>query len=140
MNPGAIPAIISSLSGDAIGLFVLAVIIDDFLGVLDAVLGHTFDPKKLPSFLASQFATKQGLAVLGLVLTAYVTGGDAHQAALAAVTAGGSAMTLSVLADIYSKLKGLIAPPAPSVKSAACFTVNSSPPLTWMYVRSAGMS
>ena len=121
MHFSAIPAVISSLSGDALVLFVLAVVIDNALGVLDAILGHTFDPHRLPSFLASQFGTKQALAVLGLVVAAYLTGGDAHQAALAAITAGGSALTLSVLADIYGKLKGLIQPeaPAPAVVKAA---------------------
>lgn len=106
-----IPGLISSLAGDALGAFVVAVVLDNALGILDAVVGGTFSMKKLPSFLESTFGTKQALAVLGLVVAAAATGGDAHQAALAAITAGGGALTLSILADAYGKAKGLVSKP-----------------------------
>lgn len=113
---GNLPSVIISLAGSAVGAFVLAVVIDDLLGVALAVKSKAFDVHKLASFLESQFGTKQALALGGLILAAYVSGGDVKSAALAAITAGGSALTLSVLADVYSKIKALVAPasPAPS--------------------------
>lgn len=108
MHLDAIPGIMSSLAGSAIGLFVLFVLIDDALGVIGALRAKTFSWDKLPSFLESQFGTKQALAVLGLVVAAAVTGGDAHQALLAAITAGGGAMALSLVNDIAAKLKALV--------------------------------
>ena len=115
---GNLPSVIISLAGSAVGAFVLAVVLDDALGVLLAIKNKTFDTHQLPSFLESQFGTKQALALGGLLVAAAVSGGDVKAAALAAVTAGGSALTLSVLADAYSKIKALVAPapasPAPA--------------------------
>ncbi len=114
---GNLPAVIVSLAGSAVGAFVLAVVIDDILGVALAIRTKSFDVHQLPSFLESQFGTKQALALGGLIVAAAVTGGDVKQAALAALTAGGSALTLSVLADAYGKIKELVQPspaaPAP---------------------------
>ena len=121
---GNLPTVLISLAGSAVGAFVLAVFIDDALGVIGAVKTRTFTLAKLPSFLESQFGTQRALALLGLIVAAYVAGGDAKSAALAALTAGGGALTLSVLADAYGKIKALVAPapeaPAPpAVKPAA---------------------
>lgn len=115
MNPSNLPAVISALAGSAVGAFVIAVAIDNALGIVAALKSKTFNFNKLPSFLESSFGTKQALAVGGLVVAAAVSGGDVKQAALAALTAGGGALTLSVLADAYSKTKALVAP-APAAK------------------------
>ena len=109
-----LPALVSSLAGSAVGAFVVAVAIDNFVGVVAAVKAKTFDPHKLPSFLSSQFGTKQALALGGLIVAAYVSGGDVRQAALAALTAGGGALTLGVLADAYGKIKAMLTPAAPA--------------------------
>ena len=114
MDLGNLPAVISSLAGSAVGAFVVAVALDNALGILNAIKAKSFDVHKLASFLSSQFGTKQALALGGLVVAAYVSGGDVHQAALAALTAGGGALTLSVLADAYGKIKALVAPAAPA--------------------------
>jgi hypothetical protein len=100
-----------AFAGTAIGTFLVAVILDDLLGVMLAVRTGTFDPNKLPSFLESQFGTKQAAALAGAVLVAVFAGQYAsiQTAALALVTAGGSAMTLSVLGDIIEKVKAIAA-------------------------------
>jgi hypothetical protein len=109
-----LPSLLASLAGSAVGAFVLAVVLDDLLGVALAVKNKAFDVHKLPSFLASQFGTKEAVALLGLVAAAYFAGGDIKQAAYAALAAGGGAMTAAVAADIYSKIKALvIGSPAP---------------------------
>lgn len=110
MNLSNLPAVISALAGSAVGAFVLAVALDNVLGVLNAIKSKTFSTKELPSFLESQFGTKQALAVGGLIVAAAVSGGDVRQAALAALTAGGGALTVSVLADAYGKIKALVTP------------------------------
>ena len=110
MNPGNIPSLLISLAGSAVGAFVLAVILDDALGVIGAIKTKTFSTKELPSFLESQFGTRQALALGGLIVAAAVSGGDVRSAVLAALTAGGGALTLSVLADAYAKIKALVAP------------------------------
>ena len=111
-----LPALVSSLAGSAVVAFVVAVAIDNFVGVVAAVKAKSFDTHKLPSFLASQFGTKEALALGGLIVTAYVSGGDVRQAAMATLTAGGGAMTLSVLADAYGKVKAMLTPAAPAAK------------------------
>jgi hypothetical protein len=110
MHPDQIAPLLISLAGSAVGAFVLAVILDDALGVIGAIKTKTFDVNKLPSFLESQFGTRQALALGGLIVAAAVSGGDVRSATLAALTAGGSALTLSVLADAYAKVKALVAP------------------------------
>lgn len=114
MNFGELPAVLASLAGSAVGAFVLAVVIDDALGVIGAIRTKSFDIHQLPSFLESQFGTKQALALLGLIAAAYFAGGNAHQAALAALAAGGGAMTASVGADILGKIKALVSGPPPA--------------------------
>lgn len=117
MNLSALPSVVESLAGSAVGAFVIAVAIDNVVGVVGAIKSRSFDWHKLPSFLASQFGTKQAIALGGLIVAAYVAGGDVKGAALAAVTAGGGALTLSVLSDVYSKLGALLAP-APKAPAA----------------------
>jgi hypothetical protein len=114
-----ISAILASLAGSAVGAFVLAVIVDDALGVAGAIKTKTFAVKELPTFLVSQFGTREAAALLGLIAAAYFSGGDIKQATLAALAAGGGALTAAVVADIVSKIKALvsgspasIAPPA----------------------------
>lgn len=114
-----LPAVLASLAGSAVGAFVLAVIIDDALGVISAIRTKSFSVKELPTFLESQFGTKQALALLGLIAAAYFAGGDAHQAALAALAAGGGAMSASVAADIVGKIRALASgSPAPAGTSS----------------------
>jgi hypothetical protein len=110
MHPDQIPAILISLAGSAVGAFVVAVVLDDTLGVIGAIKTKTFDIHKLGSFLVSQFGTRAALSLLGLIVAAYVSGGDVRSAALAALAAGGGAVTLGVLADCYAKVKALVAP------------------------------
>lgn len=112
MHLSNLPAVLVGLAGTAVGSFVLAVIIDDALGVLAALRAGNFAWAKLPSFLESQFGTKQALALLGLIVAAYVAGGDVRSAALAALTAGGGALTLSVLRDVYAKILAIVVVPA----------------------------
>lgn len=119
MNPSNIPAVFESLAGSAVGAFVVAVALDNILGIVGAIKSKTFSTQKLPSFLESQFGTKQAVALGGLIVAAYVSGGDVKQAALAALTAGGGALTLSVLADVYSKIRGLVIPAASSAATPA---------------------
>lgn len=107
MHLDAIPPLLAALAGSAVGAFVLAVVVDDALGIAMAVKAKAFDWHKLPAFLESQFGTKQALAILGLMAAAYFVGGDAKQAALAALAAGGGALTASVVADIVGKIKQL---------------------------------
>lgn len=89
--------------------FVLAVVVDDIFGIALAVKARTFDANKLPSFLATQFGTKQALVVAAAAFAAYQTGGDVKTAATAVVVAGGSALFVSVVNDIVAKAKGLLA-------------------------------
>jgi hypothetical protein len=111
------------IAGTAIGSFVIAVVLDDVAGILVALKQHVFDPNKLPSFLESQFGTRKAAALLGLVTAAVTTavgsalihGGltqDALQgiadAAFAAATAGAAAMLLSVVSDIFDKMRQLL--------------------------------
>jgi hypothetical protein len=112
--------LLSSLAADAVVAFVIAVIADDFIGVFVAIRKGVFSWNKLPSFLESQFGTRQAAALAGTVVMAYLTGqvhdlAQAHAAALAVVTAGGGALTLSVLKDAISKLQSLISAPTPAV-------------------------
>ena len=93
---------------DPLYIFFGAVLLDDVVGVLAAVRTKSFDFHKLPSFLASQFGTKQALVVAAAAAAAYQAGGDAHQAALALVAVGGGAMTLAVARDIFSKVVTLV--------------------------------
>lgn len=109
-------------AGSTVGVFVLAVVLDDVAGILLAIKEHTFDPNLLPSFLESQFGTVKAAALLGLVATATITavgsallhGGLTQlalqgiaDAALAAATAGAGAMLLSVVSDLLSKVQAL---------------------------------
>lgn len=117
-----LPALLAHLAGTAVGAFVFAVVIDIVLGVALAVKAKTFDVHKLPSFLESQFGTKSALALLGLVAAAYFSGGDIKQATLAALAAGGGALTAAVAADILGKIKELVAgfrPATPAVAKKA---------------------
>jgi hypothetical protein len=117
---GNLPAILAGLAGSAVGAFVFAVVIDDLLGVALAVKAKVFDIHKLASFLVSQFGTKEALALLGLIAAAYFSGGDIRQATLAALAAGGGALTAAVGADIVAKIKALVlGTPAPPVAKAA---------------------
>lgn len=105
-----------------VGTFVVMVALDDLAGVVLALKTKTFDWNKLPSFLESQFGTRQAVALLGLVATATLTAvGSAlvhggltqmalqgiSDAALAAATAGAGAMLLSVVGDFAAKLSGI---------------------------------
>lgn len=112
MHLGNLPEVLIGAAGSVVGSFVLAVIVDDALGVILALRTQSFSWAKLPSFLESQFGTQKALALLGLIAAAYFSGGDVRSAALAALAAGGGALTLSVAADILSKIKALVSPPA----------------------------
>jgi hypothetical protein len=103
-----IPAIVASLAGTAIGAFVVSVLVDDALGVALAIKHKAFDVHALPSFLISQFGTKEAVALAGLVITASLSGGDVKQVALAAATAGATAMTATVLADCKDKMRQIV--------------------------------
>lgn len=109
-------------ASSTVGTFVVMVALDDLAGVVLALKTHTFDWNKLPSFLESQFGTRQAAALLGLVATATLTavgsalvhGGLTQtalqgiaDAALAAATAGAGAMLLSVVGDFAAKLSGI---------------------------------
>lgn len=98
--------------------FAAAVVVDNVLGIAVAVKAKTFDAKKLPSFLASQFGTKEALVVAAAAYAAYSTGGDVKTAMTAVVVAGGGALTVAVAKDIYGKIKALVAK-APAVAPAA---------------------
>ena len=89
--------------------FAAAVVVDDLLGIAVAVKTKTFDAKKLPSFLASQFGTKEALVVAAAAFASYQVNGDAKAAATAVVVAGGSALTVSVLKDVFGKVKAFAA-------------------------------
>ena len=110
-----LPPLLAALAGSLVGTFVLAVVIDNILGVIGAIKSKTFDVKELPTFLESQFGTKVALSLLGLIVASYFAGGDAKQAALAALAAGGGALTASVGADIVAKIRALASgAPAPA--------------------------
>lgn len=100
-----IPTLLVAFLGSSVGLFVLAVITDDALGVALALKHKAFDPHALQSFLLSQFGTKQALAEAGLIVTAAMSGNpDVRGAVTAAATAGALSMTASVVADIKAKV------------------------------------
>lgn len=102
-----------AFAGTAVGGFVLAVILDDVLGIAVAIKAGKFDWNALPSFLESEFGTRAAAALLGLVVTAAVAAaagnGDIRAAALAALTAGATAKAASVVSDAVSKARQLIA-------------------------------
>lgn len=118
MDPSHIPAAISGLAGSAVAAFVAAVVLDDVLGVIDAASKRKFDWRKLPSFVESQFGTKKAMALASALVVVAVSHGDVRSAAEAAVTAGGSAMTLAVLRDCWDKIQSIaginVAPPKPA--------------------------
>lgn len=116
-----LPAVLASLAGSAVGAFVLAVVIDDALGVIGAIKAKTFDVHKLASFLSSQFGTREAVVLLGLIAASYFSGGDIKQATLAALAAGGGALTAAVAADIFAKIKALAsaAPATPAAPAKA---------------------
>jgi hypothetical protein len=124
---GNIPSAVIALAGTAVGAFVVAVVIDDVLGVLVAIKAKTFDANKLPAFLESQFGTKQAAALAGAILVAVISGQYANlqDAALALVAAGGGALTLSVLADIYGKIKALAGLPSDQAQTPAAPAADS---------------
>jgi len=118
-----------------LGGFIVFCFVDVIAGAGLAFRTGTFDPNKLPSFLAAQFATKELLGVLGLGVTAGTTafastivqGGlteaalqTVAQVALAAMTAGAATMIVSVLSDALSKVSELFsaAPAAPATPPA----------------------
>ena len=105
--------------GGTLGLFVIAVVLDDVAGVVLAIKTHVFDWNKLPKFLESQFGTAQAAALAGLVATAvgaallthFASGADVKslladvaEASLTAATAGAGALTLSVGKDLIKKI------------------------------------
>jgi len=123
------------IAGSAVGTFVIAVGLDDLAGILVALKQKKFDWNKLPSFLESQFGTRQAAALFGLVIAAVTTavgsvlihGGltasslqALADAAFAAASAGAAAMLLSVLADLFAKISQLTGSPvpAPAIKAA----------------------
>jgi hypothetical protein len=97
-----------SLGYDPLYVFLGAVAIDNVVGILQAVRTKTFDLHKLPSFLASQFGTKAFLVVAAAAYAAYAAGSSVHDAALAVVAAGGFALTLAVVKDIFQKITVLV--------------------------------
>jgi hypothetical protein len=99
---------IASLGLDPLYVFLAAVLLDDVLGVLQAVRTKTFNLSKLPSFLSSQLGTKEFLVVAGAAVAANSAGANVHQAALVIVVAGGGAMTLALVKDIYGKVVTLV--------------------------------
>lgn len=108
-----IPALISGLAGSAVGAFVAAVLVDDIFGVVLAIKTRTFKPAELASFLESQFGTRRALALAGAVATAavaaYTGRQDIKSAVLAAATAGATALTVGVIADIRTKALAILA-------------------------------
>lgn len=115
-----------------LGTFIGAVILDLIAAVVVTVRKGTYDWRRLPEFLSSQFATRQLLGVLTLGVTA---AGAAFastiikegltdtallaisQVALAAMTVGAAAMTASVWTDARAKVGELFgAPPAPPIE------------------------
>lgn len=100
--------------------FAVAVVVDDVAGVALALKTKTFSWAKLPSFLESQFGTKEALVVAAAAYAAYAAGGDVKAAATAVVVAGGSALTVAVIKDIILKFKAIVtgATPAPATKTA----------------------
>lgn len=114
---------ILSLGLSPLVIFAVAVFGDDVLGVAVGIKTKTFSLNKLPSFLASQFGTKEFLVVAAAALAAYETGGDAKAAATAIVVTGGFALTASVLRDAFGKAQAFLAkapaaPAAPVVPAA----------------------
>lgn len=100
-----IPGLLVAFLGSSVGMFVVAVIVDDALGVALALKHKAFDAHALPSFLLSQFGTTQARAEAGLIVTAFFSGGDVRAAVTAAATAGALALTAPVVADIKAKLQ-----------------------------------
>lgn len=138
--PSPAPSISSILTplavvaSSAIGTFVVAVLVDDVVGILVAIKAKRFDPHQLPSFLESEFGTKQALALAGLVATAVsaaagaaiLKGGLNQQAlqaiadaAFAAASAGAAALLLSVVTDIKDKVSQLFGAEPPAVIPSA---------------------
>ena len=128
MSFSSILAPLAIFAGSTIGAFVIAVIVDDVAGLLEAVRHGKFDWKKLPSFMESEFGSQKAAALLGLVIAAATTavgsvlvhGGLTQtglqaiaDATLAAATAGAAAMLLSVLSDIFDKVRQLTGAPVP---------------------------
>lgn len=137
MTFSSILAPLAIAAGSTLGVFVVAVGLDDLAGILVAVKQKAFDWNKLPSFLESEFGTRQAAALFGLVATAavgavgsaLVHGGLTQtalqgiaDAAFAAATAGAGTMLLSVLSDAFAKvgqLTGSAPVAAPAPKPAA---------------------
>ena len=111
MDFGAVVAQVNTFAQDAVFAFVIAVVVDDILGVSLSVKARTFDIHRLPSFLMTQFGTRQAFVLAGAIAAVAITGNEnlsqVHQSALVIVTAGGGALTLSVVKDIYLKIRAL---------------------------------
>lgn len=91
--------------------FVLAVTLDDVLGVVSAARARSLSAQKLPSFLASQFGTHEAAALGGLIFAAYLSapsGADLRDVLYSAATLGASALTVKVIADIKDKASALV--------------------------------
>ena len=107
-------AVLKAIALSPVGPFVLAVALDDLLGIALAVKSKGFDPHKLGSFLVSQFGTKAAAVEAGLVATAVLTslaGGSlagVKDAAVAAALAGSIALAVGVISDAKDKVAALI--------------------------------
>lgn len=104
-------SIVNSILGLGVSpliVFLVFVAIDDIAGIVLAVKTKTFDGNKLPSFLASQLGTKEFIVVAVAAFTTYQTGGDVKSAATAVVIGGGFALIISLLKDIFDKVKAIL--------------------------------
>ena len=111
MDLTSVVAAFVNASGYALAAFIILVGVDLVVGIVSAVVKKEFDLNYLPSFLETSLGVRFGVIVLSAYLgTNSATGTSAHDAALAVVTAGGGAMSLSLLKDIIVKVMGFAKP------------------------------
>jgi hypothetical protein len=112
MDLANLASVFVSLASDAVVAFVGLSLVDVLFGAVIAARQGKFDWNYLPNFLSTNLGTKYGLVVLAAILAASQTGGSVHAAALAVVTAGGGAMSASLVKDIVVKVQAFLAKPA----------------------------
>lgn len=129
-------AITSNGASYTVLTFVGLVVLDDVLGVALSIRTRTFSFQKLPSFLGSQFGTRQAAALGGMVATAFLGQFAAVailnvtslkgleslvlqlvQVVFTAATVGAGALALKVFGDLVTKLAALVGQPAPALFS-----------------------
>lgn len=102
-----------SLNGFAVEIFAGLAVTDAIFGGVFAARHGQFDAAYLPNFLKTNLGTYYAGVVLLAIVAANQSGGDIKQAAFGVISAGGFAMSASLVKDIVVKVKNFAIKPAP---------------------------